>query len=205
MNRNPMNNNFSPASLRRTGTARTVLLRMAADQERADRIRALKLARPDLTWRRIADHVGVSERAASDWQKKGGIEYANAKKLAALFEVDVDYVWRGTETSELAPTPFAGPDATADQLDRIEERLQRIELMLQGRAESMLVPGSVITDQLDRLERALTQRVDAVDDDLRRLGRAVVDGSPEAPQGPQRVPARRPAVKRKRAAKPRTP
>lgn len=69
-----------------------MLLRMAADQERADRIRALKQARPDLTWRRIADAVGVTERSATDWQVKGGISYENAKKLADVFEVDVDYV-----------------------------------------------------------------------------------------------------------------
>lgn len=107
MKHNPTKANFRPASLRQPGSARTVLLRMAADQERADRIRALKLERPDLTWRRIADYVGVSERAASDWQKKGGIEYDNAKKLAALFEVDVDYVWRGSP--QQAPDLFPAP------------------------------------------------------------------------------------------------
>lgn len=114
---------YRPGSLRDTRSARTVLLRMAADQERADRIRALKLDRPDLTWRRIADHVGVSERAASDWQKKGGIEYANAEKLAALFEVDVDYIWRGTETN----TPdLSRNHAGETQLDRIEAKLDRL-------------------------------------------------------------------------------
>jgi hypothetical protein len=93
---------------------------MAADQDRADRIRALKQARPDLTWRRIADHVGVSERAATDWQKKGGIEYANAKKLAGLFEVDVDYIWRGTELA--TPDPFA----SNSRLERIEAKLDEL-------------------------------------------------------------------------------
>jgi hypothetical protein len=88
---------------------------MAADQERADRIRALKLERPDLTWRRIADYVGVTERSATDWQKKGGIDYANAEKLATLFEVDVDYIWRGPAEEERAPSPFAGQDALADR------------------------------------------------------------------------------------------
>jgi hypothetical protein len=96
---------------------------MAADQERADRIRALKQARPDLTWRRIADHVGVTERSATDWQSKGGIEYANAEKLAELFEVDVDYIWRGPNEAERAPSPFAGQDAIADRLAALEERV----------------------------------------------------------------------------------
>lgn len=48
---------------------------MAADQERADRIRALKQGRPDLTWRRIADHVGVTERSATDWQTRRPARY----------------------------------------------------------------------------------------------------------------------------------
>jgi hypothetical protein len=99
----PRKHNHRPASLRGSGGARTVLLRMAADQERAERIRALKQERPDLTWRRIADHVGVTERSATDWQRKGGMEYDNAKKLAELFEVDVDYIWRGTRHGHAYP------------------------------------------------------------------------------------------------------
>lgn len=95
---------------------------MAADQERADRIRALKQARPDLTWRRIAEHVGVTERSATDWQTKGGMEYANAKKLAELFEVDVDYIWRGSPASD---TPdLSRPDiALTEILDDIKAQL----------------------------------------------------------------------------------
>lgn len=104
--------NLKKNSLRRSGGARTVLLRMAADQERADRIRALKESRPDLTWRRIGDHVGVSERSAFEWGKKGGIEYENAKRLAELFDVDADYIWRGAGIT--APDLF-GADGDDDQ------------------------------------------------------------------------------------------
>lgn len=99
---------------------------MAADQERADRIRALKQGRPDLTWRRIADHVGVTERSATDWQTKGGITYENAEKLAAIFEVEVDYIWRGSPTEERAPSPFAGQDALADELAAIRAEIQSL-------------------------------------------------------------------------------
>jgi hypothetical protein len=130
MRSSPPKNNHTRPSLRTPGGARSVLLRMAADQERADRIRALKQARPDLTWRRIADHVGVTERSATDWQTKGGIDYANAVKLAELFEVDVDYVWRGPVEADRAPSPFAGQDALADRLDGIERSLARIEQAL---------------------------------------------------------------------------
>lgn len=151
---------FRPASLREPRSARTVLLRMAADQERADRIRALKLARPDLTWRRIADHVGVSERAASDWQKKGGIEYANAEKLAGLFDVDVDYIWRGTETA--TPDPFADNGDLESQLHRIAERLETAETereemrRLIEHQNELLEAQTRILDEM--LEAAVTQR-----------------------------------------------
>lgn len=121
--------NLRPVSLRTSGGARTVLLRMAADQERADRIRALKLGRPDLTWRRIAEHVGVTERSATDWGKKGGMEYENAVKLAALFEVDVDYLWRGTA----GPTP----DPFETQLDRLERNQGEILARLTGLAQAL--------------------------------------------------------------------
>jgi hypothetical protein len=114
--------NLKKNSLRRGGSARTVLLRMAADQERADRIRALKESRPGLTWRRIGDHVGVSERSAFEWGKKGGIEYDNAKKLAELFEVDADYIWRGAGIT--APDLFANQD---DGIAGLEERLGDVE------------------------------------------------------------------------------
>lgn len=122
----PQRKYHRPASLRASGGARTVLLRMAADQERADRIRALKQGRPDLTWRRIADHVGVTERSATDWQTKGGITYENAEKLAAIFEVEVDYIWRGSPTEERAPSPFAGQDALADELAAIRAEIQSL-------------------------------------------------------------------------------
>lgn len=134
-----------------------MLLRMAADQERADRIRALKLERPDLTWRRIADYVGVAERSATDWQKKGGIDYDNAKKLAALFEVDVDYIWRGPIESERAPSPFAGQDAIAERLAAIEERVTDQLAEHARRVENLLTRQGEI---LDRIEQA-TERTGA--------------------------------------------
>lgn len=132
-----------------------MLLRMAADQERADRIRALKQGRPDLTWRRIAEHVGVTERSATDWQTKGGISYENAKRLAALFEVDVDYVWRGTETD--TPDPFADADGT------VEDRLARLEAMLaQGITEQDRM--SSLIDQQNQLLQRQSKILDGIEE-----------------------------------------
>ena len=122
---------------------------MAADQERADRIRALKQERPDLTWRRIADHVGVTERSATDWQRKGGMEYDNAKKLAELFEVDVDYIWRGTQSD--TPSPFAGQDDLADRLDAIEQALAEARSERGRIEEAVSTQAAALREQADVL------------------------------------------------------
>jgi hypothetical protein len=158
---------FSAASLRQPRSARTVLLRMAADQERADRIRALKQARPDLTWRRIGDYVGVSERAAINWQKDGGMDYDNAKKLAELLEVDVDYIWRGTETD--TPDPF--PATFEDRIDQAEQRLTS----LIEKQNELLTRQSEI---LERIERAIEREDEATrrhDDSAVELAKGVTE------------------------------
>lgn len=115
--------NFKPGSLRGPRTARTVLLRMAADDERAQRISALKDDRPDLTWRRIAETVGVSERAAFEWKKTGGIDYENAKKLASVFGVDVEFIWAGPKGETPDPFPTSDGDVLA-RLDAIERSVR---------------------------------------------------------------------------------
>lgn len=68
--------------------------------------------------------MGVTERSAADWQRKGGIDYDNAKKLAEIMEVDLDYIWRGPSEADRAPSPFAPADALADRLDAIEQALR---------------------------------------------------------------------------------
>lgn len=154
------NQSFRSSSLHDTRTARSVLLQMAADQDRAERIQALKQARPDLTWRAIADHVGVSERAAANWKNGGGIEYDNAKKLAEIFEVDVDYIWRGNEPE--APSPFAGRDELADRLDRIESQLAELTEIVRAAFIGRTEQGDAIITRLGNLERALSEKQDAL-------------------------------------------
>lgn len=188
-----------PVSLRTSGGARTVLLRMAADQERAERIRALKQDRPDLTWRRIADYVGVTERSAADWQRKGGIEYDNAKRLAELFEVDVDYIWRGTDNG--TPSPFAGQDQFADRLDRIEQALaearQEREAMraLIDKQNGLLQRQSAILDKIEAAvqaeEDAAKTLADANEDFADRVARRFAEAVHSGPQSPGPAPRRR--------------
>lgn len=169
---------FSRGSLRDTRSARTVLLRMAADQDRAERIRSLKQARPDLTWRRIADFVGVTERAAADWQKKGGIDYANAEKLAEILEVDVDYIWRGPQNNG---TPDLFPDATIeDRLDRMERRLMN----LLEQQNELLARQSEILEKIEAAmdEESVAGRVDAaIAQVVRERGGTALESVPRPP------------------------
>lgn len=98
---------------------------MAADQERADRVREIKRDNPGLRWKHIAEYVGVELRSAQMWQETGAISYENAKKLAELVDVSVDWIMRGTPAS--SPTPFAGPDAAAELQDTLSDVLQEIK------------------------------------------------------------------------------
>ncbi len=125
----------SRASLRASGTAHTVLLRMAADEARAQRIRDLKAEHPDVTWKEIADYVGVSERSAHTWRATGAMSRGNATKLAVFFrehgaDIDPDYIWRG----ERPPTPnlMHVLDNGDDQLDRIERKLDALVRFFAG-------------------------------------------------------------------------
>lgn len=104
--------------------------------------------------------MGVTERSATDWQTKGGISYENAKRLAKLFEVDVDYVWRGTENE--TPDPFAGADGSveerlaeladqlaADRQDR-EANIADVKALIEAQ-NKLLARQSLILDGIERL------------------------------------------------------
>lgn len=109
-------------SLRGREAPHTVLLRMARDQARAQRVRQLKEEHPELTWGRIAEHIGIKERSVVEWQKTGGMSYANATKFAELVGVSIDWLWRGDEPES--------DDVT--QLDRIEAKVDEVRELLRG-------------------------------------------------------------------------
>lgn len=158
-----------PAALPKPRSARTVLLRMAADQDRAERIRKLKRERPDLKWRVIADHVGVTERAAASWAQSGGIAYDNAKKLAEIFEVDVDYIMRGEPTA---------PDllevaARRDQVDGGFEEFRQHVADLEGQLER-------VEGKLDLILHALGLTQPVEDDAPARVVEAIRDAAARA-------------------------
>jgi hypothetical protein len=188
-------NNFVPGSSRKPRNARTVLLRMAADQDRADRIRALKRDHPEYTWQAIADRVGVSLRAAQSWQEKGGIEYENAKKLAELWDEDLDYIMRGRRAD--TPDLMGIVDDDDNRLARIEEKLDGGILEQQDLREQIAQQNRNLAAQTEILE-GLTNLVGeirelvAVLQDVRyveRAAAAAVRSLPEWPAPPELEPA----------------
>jgi hypothetical protein len=94
-----------------------VLLRMAEDQERAARIAELKEQHPRLTWAKIAKEVGVSERAATRWQRTGALKPENAEGASAPLRRRLfHYIWTGPR-----------PDTPDLFVDRRQEKPKQIE------------------------------------------------------------------------------
>jgi hypothetical protein len=151
----------APLAARRP--ARNVRLRVAQDTNRAERIRQLKTAHPELTWSYIADQIGVRERSAIAWQKTGGISAKNAEKLAELFGVSYDFLWFGKEKG---PTPdlLAGVsridqvDAVRDEfrgkVDKITAQLAAMEIDIESQNANLAQQ----TDLLERIQAAVTQQ-----------------------------------------------
>jgi transcriptional regulator with XRE-family HTH domain len=95
--------------------------------EIGERIRELRENSAE-TNRSIADYVGVGERSVAAWIAGGGIAWDNAKKVAELFGVDVDYVWRGT--SKGATPDVIGALNGASELDARLDRMEQALLAL---------------------------------------------------------------------------
>lgn len=156
---------------------------MAEDQDRAERIRALRRDK-HLRWKQIAEHVGVELRSAQMWQETGSISYENAKKLAELAGVDVDYIMRGTDNG--TPSPFAGPDAVNLKLDQILDN-----------------QAAIIT-RLDALEAALTGAIEtSAEHEAQQVAAEIVERW-KAGDLPARPPAREPRAPRTAPKKTRT-
>lgn len=167
-------------SLRGRQDAHTVLHRMAMDEERAARIRDLKDQRPDLTWSAIADKVGVTERSAIAWQTTGGIEYENAKKLAKVFKVNVDWLWSGSEPT--TPDLMGSLNGDRSQLDRIEAKVDLLLRMVGG-----TIDPADFTEDIVRTFEALLGPADASDEPARD-SEAATGGPSAAP--PARAPGK---------------
>jgi hypothetical protein len=137
------------ASLRRRRDAHTVLIRMARDEARAERIRGLKGRYPDgdPSWAQIAQYVGVAERSAVAWQQTGEISRTNAIKLAQFFQekgerIDDDYVWSGPKPDtpnllEVLNGDGDRLDEAIGQLKQLVERQVLVERAVEGLAREI--------------------------------------------------------------------
>jgi hypothetical protein len=141
-----LNRRYSAASLRQHSTPRTLRL-VAGDRDRADRIVALKAEHPRLTWAKIAQHVGVTERAAVAWAKTGALKPENAELLAEILGVDFDYIWTGPRPG--AAEPFM-ERRTSRTTDTIAERLDRLEDLV-----------ATLIERQDRLLDAIREEADS--------------------------------------------
>lgn len=85
-----------------------------------------------------AGHRVVTLRGYQGWEEKGGILWDNAKLLAAVYEVDADWLWSGDAKSVTPDVVDALSGGT--QMDRMErllldvrDRLRAVEGALQDR------------------------------------------------------------------------
>src|SRR5690606_10441034 len=119
----PEISNSLSASRNRT----TLRLHWLMDQQRvleiSGRLRELK-SNSGETNESIADAVGVKERTVAGWRcptNPKAISYDNAKKVAALFNVSIDWLWRGEEDIRV-PADFLDRFA---ELEREVKRLRK--------------------------------------------------------------------------------
>lgn len=108
------------------------------------RIRDLREASPQ-TNESIAEHVGVGVRSVANWVSGAtGITYKNAKAVAALFEVDVRWLWDGVERTS---TPDLLGGLSAAEPETLEQKLDQI---LDQQA-ALLADVSLVRSEQERL------------------------------------------------------
>lgn len=172
MNQPLMKKNVTGASLRRSRPPRSVLLRMAADERRAKRIEALKRAHPEVTWKDIADYVGVSERSAHAWRATGGIDPKNARRLSQFFQslgdrISDEYVYRGDHEDVPNLMDVFGSDQpqpsviegllreVLSRLDKLDELADRLEALEKDFRQARREDAAHDLEVLQRIEAAL--------------------------------------------------
>jgi transcriptional regulator with XRE-family HTH domain len=120
--------------------------------EIGERIRELRENSAE-TNRSIADAVGVGERSVASWMAGGGITYDNAQKVAEVFGVDVDYIWRGRTGAELeTPDVMGALSPNAEVVGALRE-LERQQSQMAKKLDRLL---AVQTELLAEVAKART-------------------------------------------------
>lgn len=158
---------------------------MAADQERADRIRQVRQDK-HLRWKQIAAYVGVEMRSAQMWQETGAISWDNAVKFAELAGVDAHWLMSGAETS--TPDLFAVSNGSVE--DRLEQLADQLAQDRADREANVVEVKALIQAQNELLatqERILeeirdaTAKQQAAARHLEEMTQAAVDAMPVPP------------------------
>jgi transcriptional regulator with XRE-family HTH domain len=127
------------ASLKKPLTPPTLALRWVMNREQvaeiSARARDLKESSRE-TNRSIADYCDVTERSVAGWLSPTApkpMTYENAEKLADLFQVDTDWLWRGREKGATPDVLAALEEAEfAERLSRLEDKMDQILKRLTG-------------------------------------------------------------------------
>ena len=148
--------NLTRTSLSATRSATTLRLKFLMDEQQrieiGARLKDLRANSPH-TNRSVGDAVGVTERTVAEWAAgRQGMTYDNAKKVAELFDVDLDWLWRGDkgETPDLMGTLSqngSAADLKAD-VDRLLSELDAARL-------EVLEAISEVHDELAEIRRHL--------------------------------------------------
>lgn len=156
------------ASLKTPRIAPTVALHWLMDQQQvteiSTRVRGLKESSRE-TNRSIADYCGVTERSVAGWLSPTvpkPMTYDNAEKLSELFEVDVDWLWRGREKGP-------SPDVLGALNGEAEKRLALIEEALE-RVEARQVEALSIVSEIRQRQQAKPSRQKRTADDRATSG-----------------------------------
>lgn len=153
--------NLTRTSLSAPRSATTLRLKFLMDEQQrieiGQRLKELRENSPQ-TNRSVGDAVGVTERTVAEWAAgRQGMTYDNAKKVAELFGVDLDWLWRGDkETPDVmkALSPN-GRAVTADDLQALHTELRELRREVAAAEERVL---RQMAEHRKALEDALNQQ-----------------------------------------------
>jgi transcriptional regulator with XRE-family HTH domain len=117
---------ISPSQIPRT--PHTLRLRHLVEAQQrleiAERIRELRERSP-FTQPNLADRLGLTLRGYQKLEERGTTKWDRVEEIAAIYDVEADWIWSGKERGE-TPDPFATSPAAESDLARLERKIDRV-------------------------------------------------------------------------------
>jgi transcriptional regulator with XRE-family HTH domain len=132
--------------------------------DRGARITGLKERLPGYTWKRVAQEVGVSQRAVENWYAGGPISWENLARLAEVLKTTPDFIMTGLEGEKLSPVAVL-----RQRVDRLEGRVASQD---GERAYALRAHDEHVRRELDAIRRELAAQA-AATEELLLLARAL--------------------------------